>query len=193
MAAGHTTGRPPTTAGRGHTVWTAKRDAELLRLHAEGFGCNQIARIMDLGSTTIHERAVTHHGLSFDRSQVEAANIARTVDARARRQAVTDRIYGVLDDTLSHVEAAREGGTGFKTHIKGEHGSDVETTLDFVPPTNRKDLSASIVQLVNASSKLEALDTDNGNQLGRSLLEGLAAAFGIGPVDHGEDVADDPA
>lgn len=177
-------------AGRGHhetrNPWPASRIKRLKQLHADGMSCNGIAREMDCSASAISNQC-EKLGLSFDRSQVEAANIARSVDAKARRQAVTDRIYGVLDDTLSHAEAAREGANGFKTHVKGEYGADVEATLDFVPPTNRKDLSASIVQLVNASTKLEAIDSDNGNILGRSLLEGLAAAFGIGPVDHGDD------
>lgn len=184
-------------AGRGHhetrNPWPAARIKRLKQLHADGMSCNGIAREMDCSASAISNQC-EKLGLSFDRSQTEAANIARSVDAKARRQAKVSEIYDFLDDTLGHaqsVKTAKDGAGGFKTLTKGEYGCEVQTTLDFIPTTNRKDLAASMVQLVNAATKLEAIDSDSGVADAVSLLGKMAKALGLS--DAVDPTGDDDA
>lgn len=168
--------------------WTAADTRRLKQLHADGMSCNGIAREMGWSTQTVHYHA-KRLGLSFDASMVEAANVARSVHAKARRQAKVSDIYDFLDDTVDHAKSVKDGE--FKTLIKGEHGSEVQTSLDFIPTANRKDLAASMVQLVNAATKLEAIDSDSGVADAVSLLGKMAHALGL--TDEVDPTGDDDA
>lgn len=165
--------------------WTGADTRRLKKLHADGLGCNAIAREMGWSVGTIHSEA-KRLGLSFDRSQVEAANVARSVDAKALRQIEAARIHALLGDVLTHGESARDGR--FKTLIRGQYGADEQTVLDFIPTDHGRQLAASITQLVNAAAKIEAIDSDSGVAEAVSLLGRMAAALGlVDDVDTGED------
>lgn len=178
--------------GRGHRetpAWPPADIERLKQLHADGVSLNGIAREMDRALSSVSDQAARMTPpLSFDRSQVEAANIARSVDAKARRQAAVSEIYDIFDDTVAHAKSARgEDGT-FKTLTKGEYGSEVVSELDFIPTANRKDLAASLVQLVNAATKLEAIDSDSGVADAVTLLGKMAKALGLSDeVDPTDD------
>lgn len=197
MTTSHRTGQksgggvPGQKGGGAPSRWTKAHDAQLRQLHADGIGLNEAARQMGFASSVVSKHAAqSDPPLSWDRAQVEAANVVRSVDAKARRQAAVAEIYDIFDDTAAHAKSARDGGR-FKTLTKGEYGSEVQTELDFIPTANRKDLAASMVQLVNAATKLEAIDSDSGVADAVSLLGKMARALGLSDeVDADEDDPD---
>jgi hypothetical protein len=166
----------PTGRNQNPPEWPAAKTRKLKTLHAQGLSLNAIAREMGVAASTIHTHA-KRLGLSFDRTQVEAANVARSVDAKARRQAAADRIYALFDQAASHAESVRTGA--FKTTIRGKSGSEKKVELDFIPTTDQRQLAASVTQYVNAATKLESIDNDAGVAEAVSLLGRLARAVGL--------------
>jgi len=169
--------------------WTAADTAQLIALHGQGMTLHQIAQTMGCSKATINKYAAMEK-LSFDRSQTEAATVAHSVDAKARRQAAADRLWALFDDAATHAESVRDGQ--FKTLIKGDRGADAQATLDFIPPDNRRNLAASLTQLVNAATKIEAIDNDSGTADAISMLGKLAHAIGLSD-DVDDTTDDDPA
>lgn len=68
-------------------LWTPEEDETLIRLHGEGKSLHFIAKAMTRGTSTIHTHAKAL-GLSWDRSKMVEANMARVVDAAALRTAL---------------------------------------------------------------------------------------------------------
>jgi AraC-like DNA-binding protein len=166
--------------------WTGAHTRQLKRLHAEGLSLNAIARQMGYSPSGIHTHT-KRLGLSFDRTQTEAANVARSVDAKARRQAAADRIWAIFDDAATQAESVRDGK--FKTLVKGKYGRDVERELDFIPSDHGRQLAATLGQLVGAATKIEAIDSDSGVADAVSMLGRLAKAIGLS--DEVDDTTDD--
>lgn len=93
-----------------------KKRARLL--HAEGHGCNAIARQLNLGPATISTWAKAE-GLAFDRSQTAIAVRAHVIDLRADAMLAAQKAMVAAHDMLDRLdgkyvvaELGREGGEG---------------------------------------------------------------------------------
>lgn len=163
--------------------WTATDTRQLKKLHGEGMSLSAIAAQTGWAKSIISRRsAACRPPLSWDRSRTEAATIAHSVDAKARRQELASRLYARGNKVLDTLEAPT-----YRKLVKGEYGSETVHALDFVPGDEERQMAAAAGQYLAAATKLEAIDSDSGQSAGRSLLEGLAAAFGItGDVDAGD-------
>lgn len=142
---------------------------EVRNLHAQGLTRNEIARQSGVSTYTV-SRICDDAGLSFDRARTEAATKAKVVDAKARRADIIARLYDQSETILTRLESPH-----YKTLVKGERGKDLEVTLDFIPPADRRNDLTSIGITLDKAIALERVDTDNGSGAATSMLDKLAA------------------
>jgi hypothetical protein len=141
---------------------------EIKRLHGEGHTLRQIADALDRAPSTISRNAETL-GLTFDRSQTEAATKAHAIDAAARRAEIVDRLYRRAEFNLSRLEADAYSysdriATGIVTEI-----------LDHVPANEERNLVTAISTALSTAAKLEAVNTESDVSEDRSMLGDLLA------------------
>lgn len=143
----------------------------VLTLHGEGRGRNDIAR--DTGySTKFISETVHKEGKSFARTeQVQAATAAKTIDNKSRRVAIIARLYGQAEAVLDRLE----NPATYKTITKGEKGLEIVETLDFIPPTDRRNELTSVGISLDKAITLEKVDGDNGTERAESMLDKLSA------------------
>jgi helix-turn-helix protein len=148
-------------------------DRERVReLHAQGKTRNDIAKTIGRSPSTVSKIARAL-GLSFDRTKTAAATAAKQQDNRARRADLVGRLYGRSEAILDRVEAPTYTFTAPTVH-------GIETkVLDHVPAPDEKALAASVSSHLTSAAKLEAVDADRGTEAAKSMLGGLAAAFGL--------------
>lgn len=150
--------------------WTDHDTDRLRELHGQGKTLTAIARELDRSKYLISTKA-KDAGLSWDRSRTAAATHARTVDARARRAAIKDRLYGRAEAILDRLEAET-----FDTLVMSA-GSQEHRNLTFVPPQDERHLSSSASTYLAAAERLEKLDADAGTQQAVGMLDAVMAAI----------------
>jgi hypothetical protein len=173
-----------TSKGKPTIPFSDEEIEELKRLHAEGLGRNAIARELgrSLRGVSIHADRL---GLTFDRTATAVATQAAMVDAKARRAAITQRLYARTERLLDQLESADHGAFKFTTSTV--NGIDT-VTLDHVPGQEEKALAGAITQYMNQAVKLEQLDGDPGLDAARSMLGTLAEGLNrMASLDAGED------
>ncbi|UDM00069.1 MULTISPECIES: helix-turn-helix domain-containing protein [Streptomyces] len=165
---------PRPTVSKGGPV-TPEERAEIIRLHGENKGRNEIARLTRRSLRTV-SLICEDEGLTFDRSATAAATEAKMQDAKARRAAIIEGLYDVAEDELAYLKQ----GEGYRL-VEVSLGKPVKYTVDRLPAQDRKALVSSVSTATTAAARLEALDTNNGVDEGISMLgklaSGLSAAY----------------
>jgi IS30 family transposase len=129
-------------------------------LHANGHGCNDIARQLGRDRSTI-SRAANDMGLSFDRTQTKAATEARVADTKAKRALLADQL---LDDALRLRTQLWEPALVF--NFGGRDNTYAERTIDRPDFAGQEKILRSLAVAVDKHARLIELDRDP---------EGLAA------------------
>lgn len=129
---------------------------QLRALHAEGLGRNEIARRMGRSPRTISVLA-QELGLDFDRTHTAVATEARKVDAKARRAAIIEGLYDVVEDDLAYLKQ-----DGDYAMAEVSMGDVVRYGLDRLPAQDRKALIGGISTATTAAARIEAIDADQG-------------------------------
>ncbi|MFD9444960.1 helix-turn-helix domain-containing protein [Streptomyces sp. NPDC060001] len=170
---------------------TEEERATFQSLHAEGKGRNEIHRI-----TGRSERTITIHceamGLTFDRAKTAEATRVRTIDLKARRQAIIEQLYDVTEDDLAYLKGREKYEL-----VEVSSGSAVPYTPKRLPAQDRRALVQSISAALTTAARLEAVDTNNGvddatSMLGK-LASGLSAAYNaMTEEDSSEGAGDAP-
>jgi hypothetical protein len=160
---------PPPKFSKGTPITDEDR-AEIIRLHGEGKGRNEIARLSGRSLRTV-SRICEDAGLTFDRTATAVATEARKTDAKARRAAIIDRAYARVEKLLDRLDTADRGQFAFTaSSVNG-----IETVhLDHVPGQEEKAISGAIGTYLAQAAKLEAIDGDPGVEAARSMLGSLA-------------------
>lgn len=160
-----------------------KRAAEL---HDQGIGRNAIAREIGVEATAV-TRWAQKEGLTFDRSKTATATRANIVDGAQRRQNITRRIYDMLERTLDRAEYEPPGGWTTILRVKG--GGETISPVNELPLRDLRDLGSTVNTLSYAAAALERANAIFNDQDGldrsRSLLAGLAHAFGLDTTNTG--------
>lgn len=166
----------------------ADRD-RVLALHAEGKGRNEIHRETGYPLNYV-STVVKQAGLTFERgARVAAATAAATMDNKARRANIINRMYRQAEEVLDRLENPTE----YTTLTKGTGGAEHATTLDFIPANDRKAELTSIGISLDKAIKLEQVDTDNGAKHAVSMLDRLAEQLeGVSLADIGLGDQDPP-
>ena len=146
----------------------------ILALHADGMSRNDIARTVKRSSSTV-TRIVHEAGGTFDRTATKAATEAKTVDASARKAQARLNELEILELMQKQILDVLNGRGAYETVMRAEVGEETRT-LTFIP-------ARDLQQLANARSSsttiIARLDENAGEQVARSLLSGLADAFGL--------------
>lgn len=158
---------------RGEPVTDSQRE-HVRALHAKGLGRNEIAARVGLSTAAVTNIA-KRLGLSFSRQDSAIATAARVRSLKERRADIVDRLYRRAEANLARLEAE-----SFRTLVRGAGGAEYVDQLDFVPPEHDRALSASIQTVLQAASKLELQDADQGVEDARSLLMDLGRALAGG-------------
>ncbi|NUS78476.1 MAG: helix-turn-helix domain-containing protein [Streptomyces sp.] len=140
---------------------TDEERAEIRRLHAEGKGRNEIARLTGRSMRCISVQA-GKMGLSFDRTMTEEATRARKADLEERRVILAEALQG---DAERLTEQLWEEHWVF--NFGGKDNTYEKRLLPEPPADAKKNLMAAAGIAIEKSSKL--VPPDRGDQ------EGLAA------------------
>jgi hypothetical protein len=143
----------------GTPLTDAERD-QIRQLHADGRGCNAIARQLGRDRSTI-SRAAAEMGLSFDRAQTRQATAARVDDAKHKRAVLAEQL---LDDALRLREQLWKPCTVHS--FGGRDNTYAEHQVAEPPFRDKRDILASVGLAVDKHARLIELDRDP---------EGLAA------------------
>jgi transposase-like protein len=136
--------------------YTAAQRAEALALY-ETDGPSAVTARFGIPKTTVASWAKNAGVRTVRNETTRAAVEAKVVDGKLRRQNIVHRLYGQAEKILDDLE-----GEVFRTLIKAAGGADVEDTLTFVPPNDRKTLVQTAASAMNSAVNLEKVDADNG-------------------------------
>lgn len=152
-------------------AWTPEEDATLRRLHATGKSLHAIAQEMSRSKGTISRKAADL-GLTWDRAQVAKATEAHRVDARARRQAITTKLYDKAEQLLEQIDQPHiVFSIGGKDNVYTEH------TLDRPPTGDIRNLMLSVTAALQRALDLEKYDGDGGVVEAVGMLDQIANAI----------------
>ncbi|MFE5628465.1 helix-turn-helix domain-containing protein [Streptomyces sp. NPDC056543] len=163
---------------------TEEDEQRVRELHSQGKGRNAIARELGRGPRTVSVIA-DRLNLSFDRTATAVATEARKADAKARRTAIIEALYDVVEDDLAYL---RDDTFDL---VEVSMGAPVRYNTNRLPAQDRKALITGISTATTALTRLEALEGDPANGEARSMLLDLSDALRLaaGPPedDTGED------
>ena len=151
--------------------WTRVDDTRLRELHGQGMALHSISREMDRAKSVISRQADLL-GLSWDRSRTAAAARAVSVDNKARRVTIVNRIY----DRIEHLQDRLEAST-FHTIQRSTDG-DSPTELDFVPTVDERNLADTISRYAQTATRFETIDSTAAAGV-KSLIVGIAQQLGL--------------
>jgi hypothetical protein len=147
-------------------ITPAERE-QVAKLHAAGFGRNEIARTIGRNVASVSKIA-SQLGLSFDRSATQAATAAKVTDAKARRAQL---MHDLLDD------AARLRSELWQPYEYVDHGGkdfdEVRWTMPTPSPADKLKLMQAARQALDGSLRLDQHDGDGSNETVGSLLGSL--------------------
>lgn len=152
--------------------WTDQDDATLTAANQAGESLHATAAKMGRSKSAL-SRASKRLGLTWDRAATKTATAAIVADARSRRAGLRLRALTAAESGYDTLEAQT-----YKRIFKGAYGAEEERTIDFIPPSERRDLAASIAQHVAIESRLAAVDDDGGVATAKSMLGRLALDIG---------------
>lgn len=164
-------------------VWSDADDAKLIQLHAAGLSCNQIAKQMVRGAGT-----VSHHsrmlGLSYDRSHVVEANLARVIDAAAlRRELELDLLTDAARLRKQLFAPTKAYNFGGKDNTFAEHKLKQPSARD------QLDIMKATTIAVQHSLKISEHDTTSGAEAAVGMLDKIAEGIKLAALDIALDEA----
>ncbi len=162
-----------------------KRD-EVLTLIRDGVPRNEIARRTGVAAGLISKWA-KDAGLSFDRAATEHATKARQADLAARRANLRDKFLTRADELLDMFD---KPVTVF--NFGGRDNTYEERQLDRPTISDLRSLVQAAATASTQEIRIAQADAGHGDEAAKSLLVGLANAFGITGPDP-EPSADDDA
>jgi hypothetical protein len=158
-----------------HTPVTDEDRAEIIRLHAQGLGRNEIARRTGRAQRTVSV-ICAEEGLVFDVSMTEEATRHRVAQLAALR---ADTAVDLHLDALKLTQAMWEPAVVF--NFGGKENTYNERVVDEPPSAEKKNLMAAAGIALEKSLKLVAPADDAGADDARSMLgqlmRGLKAAY----------------
>lgn len=162
--------------------WIANlHDPVLRRHHAAGHSLRRTAGEMGFGLQTISDHA-KEIGLSWDQaSKTQAAANARNATAKDRRARIQ---LGLLEDAeklRSQIFAPT-----LVYNFGGKDNDYNERMMDEPPHADKLRIMQAVGIAVDKSLKLAEHDS-TGAEEGRSLMRGIAEAFGLGAAEEEKD------
>lgn len=150
-----------------HTPVTDEDRAEIIRLHAEGKGRNEIGRLVGRAQRTVSV-ICAEEGLVFDVTMTEAATRHRVAQLAEKRAILADAL---VDDALRLTEQVWEPAIIY--NFGGKENTFNSEAVDEPPALDKKALMTAAGIAVEKSLKLvPSTDGDDTEEVG-SLLTNL--------------------
>ncbi|WP_328545474.1 hypothetical protein [Streptomyces europaeiscabiei] len=140
-------------------------------LHADGYGRNRIARELGFPPVQI-SRTAEVLGLTFDRSQIEAATRARLADLAERRAMLAEDLQEDAEKLR-----AQMWETTVVYSFGGKENSYEDHEFDEAPAAEKRALMATAGMAIDRSLKLAPVHEADGADTERSMLGDLAAGI----------------
>lgn len=140
-------------------------------LHAEGLGRNAIAREMGIAQAVV-SRTAKHLGLTFDRSQIQAATAARLADLAERRSILAEKLTGDAEKLRAQMW---EPTTVFA--FGGKDNTFASEVLDEAPAADKRALMSTAGTAIDKSLKLAPAEESSGLDSAKSMLSNLGEAL----------------
>ena len=153
--------------------WTDDELRELRERHAAGASLRSIAKAIGRGDSSVHRKAKAL-GLSWDRSQTEAATRNHKTIAAERRARLEVKM---LEQAERAVDALNEPCLVFA--FGGKDNLYSEQLLDRPDPMSRLKLSQSATTLLQSALRIDAHVTAGSSDGVRSMLGQLGQALGL--------------
>lgn len=147
--------------------------ARILELHAQGLGCNQIARQAGAAPATV-SKICKDAGLTFDRSQTRAGVAARSIDVKAAR---TQLKLDLLQDAQRLRQQLWEPAEVI--NFGGKDNTLNRVTLPQPLFVEKKNIMTAVGMAVDRFAKLDALDADGGVTEAQAMIHQLIQGIGI--------------
>lgn len=150
-----------------------KRASILADIQARQLSRNAIARKHHVSPGTVSNIAKAAHVTdAFDRSKTENATRARVFDAKAARARLIEDLYG---------DAQRLRARAWEPYtqiVSGPAGPELVTTK--LPPLRDQQAGYTALAIcVDKALKLEAIDSDQGTEAGKTMIGDLRSALGL--------------
>ncbi|MFI6534172.1 helix-turn-helix domain-containing protein [Nonomuraea sp. NPDC050547] len=153
-------------------VTDQERD-QIRDLHAQGLGCNEIARQIGRNRWTVstHAKAM---GLSFDRARTREATAARAADnAATRAQLASDLLADAARLRAQLWEPCTIHSFGGRDNVYNEH------PVDEPPFRDKRDIMSTVGVAVEKALRLTDYDANSGASEARSMLSSIAEALEV--------------
>lgn len=157
--------------------WAPEEDEVLLKLHAEGKSLHAIAKAMTRGTSTIHTHA-KRLNLSWDRSGVVAATMARVVDAAALRTALE---LELLEDAARLRKQLFAPTTAY--NFGGRDNTFSAQKLKQPSAKDQLDIMRATTLAVQHSLKISEHDVDAGTGAAIGMLDKIADEINTTALD----------
>ncbi|MDX3069345.1 helix-turn-helix domain-containing protein [Streptomyces sp. ND04-05B] len=172
-----------------HTPVTDEDRAEIVRLHAQGLGRNEIARRTGRAQRTVSV-ICAEEGLVFDVTMTEDATRHRMAQL-AEKRAILAEAY--VDDALRLSEQVWQPTVVF--NFGGKDNTYNDKVLPEPPAHDKKALMAASVAAAEQSRRLAPPADDAGAEAAKSVLgqlwAGLKSAYDQGREEGGEEAEGD--
>ncbi|WP_394434521.1 helix-turn-helix domain-containing protein [Streptomyces sp. SGAir0957] len=149
--------------------------AEIIRLHGEGLGRNEIARATQRSQRTV-SLICAEEGLEFDVTMTEDATRHRVAQLAARRAVLAEALQGDAERLTEQMWAPTVAFS-----FGGKDNVYREKHFDEAPSADKRNLMAAANVAIEKSLKLIPPSDDNGAGDARSMLgqlmAGLKAAY----------------
>lgn len=154
-----------------HSVVTDELRAKVRACHERGLGRNAIADELGVARGTV-TKVANELGLDFDRAATAVATKARSLDMKARRLDIIERLYTRAETVLARLEADT-----FDALVPSGPGVQSHDVLTFVPATEERGLAGAMGFYLSSAEKLEKVDADKDTGEVGSVVDDLRAAF----------------
>lgn len=150
---------------------TDQQLADLRDLHADGCGRNEIARRIDAAPVMV-SRAAERLGLTFDRSQMQAATAARLADlAELRSLLAMDLTHDAIRLRDQMWQPTTVYSFGGKENIYNDH------TFNEAPAAEKRALMGTAGMAIDRSLKLAPAEASSNLDAAKSMLGNLGVAL----------------
>lgn len=161
------------------------RFGEFRDLHSQGFGRNAIAREMSI-APVVASRTAEYLGLTFDRSQIQAATEARLADLAERRSLLAEDLMTDAEKLRAQMwQPAVVYAFGGKDNVYAEE------PVSEPPPADKRALMATAATAIDRVLKLVPPEVSSGADDAKSMLgklaEGIAAIVQQGDESNGSE------
>lgn len=157
--------------------WAPEDDKRLIELHSSNLGLNKIAKAIGWSNETVHRHS-KRLGLSYDRSSMVEAHLARVADAASLRSALELELLKDADKLRKQLfEPALAYNFGGRDNTYEEHELKKPSFRD------QSDIMRAATSAVAHSLKISEHDVNAGTGAAIGMLDKIAEGIKLAALD----------